>query len=55
MRAILHSPQHPEYGSVTVPLPIPREDYRDGRLCPKEAVPVFVTLSKKSVEILKEL
>ncbi len=27
MRAILHSSQHPEYGSVTVPLPIPREDY----------------------------
>ncbi len=27
MRAILHSPQHPEYGSVTVPLPIPQEEY----------------------------
>ncbi len=27
MRAILQSPQHPEYGSVTVPLPIPQEEY----------------------------
>lgn len=27
MTAVLDSPLHPEYGGVTVPLPIPREEY----------------------------
>ena len=27
MKAVLNSPRHPEYGDITVPFPIPRDEY----------------------------
>ena len=29
MQVILSNPKHPEYGQVTIPLPLPRDQYED--------------------------